>query len=73
MPYDPGVVSDESIFALQIGRRKIPLSAAQGFGLAEDLIRGATRRLIVDEASRAQVLDAVSTAAASAAADRKER
>jgi hypothetical protein len=59
MPPDPGVVSDDTTFALQVGRRRIPLSPAQGFGLAENLIRGATRRMIVEEADRAAVLDTV--------------
>ena len=59
MPSDPGVVSNDTSFALQVGSRKIPLSPSQAFGLAEDLIRGATRRMIIDEASRAQVLDTV--------------
>jgi len=54
---DPGVVSDDTVFALQVGRRKIPLSPAQGFDLAEHLIRGATRRMIVEEADRAAVLN----------------
>ena len=53
----PGVVSDDTVFALQVGRRKIPLSPAQGFDLAEHLIRGATRRMIVEEADRAAVLN----------------
>jgi hypothetical protein len=59
MPSDPGVVSDDTIFALRVGRRKIPLSPGQGFDLAENLIRGATRRMIVEEADRAVVLGAV--------------
>lgn len=57
MSSGPGVVSNDTALALQFGSRKIPLSPSQAFGLAEDLIRGATRRMIVDEASRAQVLD----------------
>jgi hypothetical protein len=59
MPSGPGVVSDDSALALQVGGRKIPLSPSQAFGLAEDLIRGATRRMIVEEADRAAVLDTV--------------
>ena len=59
MPSDPGVVSDETMFALLVGRRKIPLSPGQGFDLAENLIRGATRRMIREEADRAAVLDTV--------------
>ena len=68
MSSDPGVVSDDTTFALQVGRRRIPLSAAQGFGLAEDLIRGATRRLIFDEASQAQVLAALTRSSAQGSA-----
>ena len=59
MPSGPGVVSDDTAFALQVGSRKIPLSPSQAFGLAEDLIRGATRRMIREEADRAAVLDTV--------------
>jgi hypothetical protein len=59
MPSGPGVVSNDTAFALQVGSRKIPLSPSQAFGLAEDLIRGATRRMIREEADRAAVLDTV--------------
>ena len=62
MPSEPGVVSNDTTFALLVGRRKIPLSPAQGFGLAEDLIRGATRRMIREEADRVAVRDAVRAA-----------
>jgi hypothetical protein len=55
----PDVVSNDTALALQVGSRKIPLSPSQAFGLAEDLIRGATRRMIREEADRALVLSAV--------------
>jgi hypothetical protein len=59
MPSGPGVVSNDTALALQVGAHKIPLSPSQAFGLAEDLIRGATRRMIVEEADRVAVLNAV--------------
>ena len=60
----PGVVSDDTTFALQVGGRKIPLSPGQGFSLAENLIRGATRRMIREEADREAVLATVREAEA---------
>jgi len=59
MQSSPGVVSNDTALALQVGSRKIPLSPSQAFGLAEDVIRGATRRMIVEEADRVAVLDAL--------------
>jgi len=59
MSSSPGVVSNDTALALQVGSRKIPLSPSQAFGLAEDLIRGATRRMIVEEADRVAVRETV--------------
>jgi hypothetical protein len=56
MPSDPVVTTDLSV---RIGGRKVALSPSAAFTLAEQLIRGATRAIIVDEADRAKVLDAV--------------
>ena len=57
MPAGPFVVSSD--LAVTIGRRKIPLSPSQAYSLAEDLIRSATRAIIIEEADRVVVLDAV--------------
>jgi len=54
---DPSVVSSDTIFALQVGHRRIPLSPAAGFDLAQNLIRGATRRMIREEADRTAVFN----------------
>jgi hypothetical protein len=56
MPSDPVVTND---LAIQIGGRKVPLTPSQAFGLAEKLIRAGTRAMIVEEADRAAVIDAV--------------
>jgi hypothetical protein len=45
--------------AVQIGGRKVALTPSAAFSLAEQLIRGATRAMIVEEADRAAVLDTV--------------
>ena len=52
----PVVTTD---LAVQIGGRKVALSPSAAFTLAEQLIRGATRAIIVDEADRAKVIDTV--------------
>ena len=57
MPAGPFVVSSD--LAVTIGRRKIPLSPSQAYSLAEDLIRSATRAIVIEEADRAAVLDTV--------------
>ena len=57
MPAGPFVVSSD--LAVTIGRRNFPLSPSQAYSLAEDLIRSATRAIIVEEADRAAVLDTV--------------
>jgi hypothetical protein len=64
MPAGPFVVSSD--LAVTIGRRKIPLSPSQAYSLAEDLIRSATRAIIVEEADRAAVLNAVRAPSGSA-------
>jgi hypothetical protein len=56
MPSDPVVTTDLSV---RIGGRKVALSPSAAFTLAEQLIRGATRAIIVEEADRAAVLDTV--------------
>jgi hypothetical protein len=56
MPSDPVVTND---LAVKIGGRKVPLTPSAAFTLAEALIRGATRAIIVEEADRAAVLDTV--------------
>ena len=56
MPADPVVTND---LAVKIGGRKVSLSPSAAFTLAEKLIRGATRAIIVEEADRAAVLDTV--------------
>ena len=56
MPSDPVVTTDLSV---RIGGRKVALSPSAAFTLAEKLIRGATRAIIVEEADRAAVLDTV--------------
>ena len=56
MPADPVVTND---LAVKIGGRKVPLTPSAAFTLAEQLIRGATRAIIVEEADRAAVLDTV--------------
>jgi hypothetical protein len=55
MPIGPVVVNDD--LGLRVGRNRAPLSPSQAFTLAEQLIRGATRAIIVEEADRAAVLD----------------
>jgi hypothetical protein len=52
----PTVTTD---LAVQIGSRKVPLTPAAAFTLAEQLIRGATRAIVQSEADRTVVLDAV--------------
>ena len=59
MPSDPVLTTDLS---LRIGGRKVALSPSAAFSLAEQLIRGATRAIIVEEADRAAVLDTVRAA-----------
>ncbi|GEM_PF-4719071 len=44
---------------LKLGRRVVSLRPAEAFDLAEDLIRRATRAIIVDEADRAAVREVV--------------
>ena len=61
MPSDPVVTTDLSV---RIGGRKVALSPSAAFTLAEQLIRGATRAIIVDEADRAKVLDTIGGAEA---------
>ena len=61
MPSDPVVTTDLSV---RIGGRKVALSPSAAFNLAEQLIRGATRAIIVEEADRAKVIDAVGGAEA---------
>ena len=56
MPSDPVVTTDLSV---RIGGRKVALTPSAAFTLAEQLIRGATRAIIVEEADRAAVLDTV--------------
>jgi hypothetical protein len=53
----PVSVSDDLDVSLR--DRKVSLSPAQAFNLAEKLIRAATRQIVTDEADRAVVLDAV--------------
>ena len=55
----PVVITD---LAVQIGGRKVPLTPSAAFTLAEQLIRSATRAIIVDEADRAKVIDTVRAA-----------
>src|SRR5437764_13595670 len=52
----PTVTTD---LAVQIGSRKVALTPAAAFTLAEQLIRGATRAIVQSEADRTVVLDAV--------------
>ena len=54
MPIGSVVVNDDLV--LRVGRNRAPLSPSQAFTLAEQLIRGATRAIIVEEADRAAVL-----------------
>jgi hypothetical protein len=61
MPSDPVVTTDLSV---RIGDRKVPLTPSAAFTLAEQLIRGATRAIIVEEADRAKVIDTVEGAEA---------
>ena len=53
----PVLVSDDLV--MSIGGRKVPLSPSGAFNLAERLIRGATRAIVIDEADRAKVLATV--------------
>lgn len=55
MPDSSVVVCDD--LGLQIGRSRAALSPSQAFTVAEALIRGATRRIVEDEADRALVRD----------------
>ena len=55
----PVVVSDAGAFQMKFGKRSIALSPSQGFDLAEELIRGATRRMVREEADRVAILDIV--------------
>jgi hypothetical protein len=57
MPSAPVLVSDDLV--VSVGRRKVPLSPSGAFNLAERLIRTATRQIIVEEADRAAVPNAV--------------
>jgi hypothetical protein len=50
--------------AVKIGSRRVPLTPAAAFRLAEQLIRGATRAIVQSEADRALVLDTVHKAEA---------
>ena len=52
----PVVTND---LAVKIGSRRVPLTPAAAFTLAEQLIRGATRAIVQSEADRAVVLDTV--------------
>jgi hypothetical protein len=47
-------VSDDGL-ALELGKRRVPLTPSESFALAERLIRGATRAIVQDEADRAVV------------------
>jgi hypothetical protein len=51
------VVNDDLV--LRVGRNRAALSPSAAFSLAENLIRSATRAVIIEEADRAAVLDAV--------------
>jgi hypothetical protein len=53
-------VSDDGL-ALELGRRRVPLTPSEGFALAERLIRGATRAIVQDEADYAVVSAALSS------------
>jgi hypothetical protein len=55
MPIGSVVVNEDLV--LRVGRNRASLSPSQAFTLAEQLIRGATRAIIVEEADRAAVLD----------------
>jgi len=55
MPIGSVVVNDDLV--VRVGPTKASLSPSQAFTLAEQLIRGATRAIIVEEADRAAVLD----------------
>lgn len=57
MPTAPVLVSDDLV--MSVGRRKVPLSPSGAFNLAERLIRTATRQIVVEEADRVAVLNAV--------------
>jgi hypothetical protein len=57
MPVSSVVVSDD--LSLEIGSASAPLTPSQAFTVAEQLIRAATRAIVVDEADRAAVLDTV--------------
>ena len=57
MASTPVLVSDD--LDVSVRDRKVSLSPAQAFNLAEKLIRAATRQIVTDEADRAVVLDAV--------------
>jgi hypothetical protein len=57
MPAAPVLVSDD--LDVSVRDRKVSLSPAQAFNLAEKLIRKATRQIVTDEADRAVVLGAV--------------
>ena len=52
----PEVTTD---LAVKIGSRKVALTPAAAFTLAEQLIRGATRAIVQSEADRAAVLATV--------------
>jgi hypothetical protein len=52
----PVVTTD---LAVKIGGRKVALTPAAAFTLAEQLIRGATRAIVQSEADRTVVLDTV--------------
>jgi hypothetical protein len=56
MPSVPTVTTD---LAVQIGGRKVPLTPAAAFTLAEQLVRAGTWAMIREEADRALVLDTV--------------
>jgi hypothetical protein len=60
----PVLVSDDLV--MSVGRRKVPLSPSGAFNLAERLIRTATRQIVVEEADRVAVLNAVRAPSGSA-------
>jgi len=62
MPVDVMAAEDDGALFLEIQRHRIPLSPGEGFRLAEQLIRGATRAIIIDETDRTAVLDTLRNA-----------
>ena len=53
MPADVTVLNDG--LTLDLGGQRVPLTPAEGFALAERLIRGATRAIVQDAADHALV------------------